>query len=247
MNIKYKYSPELVSYPDALVAMDNHVAAIHKSGAQELLWFLEHPPLYTSGTSAKDADLLGSMPLPVYDAGRGGQWTYHGPGQRICYVMLDLKKRDMMDLRRYVKLLEQWIIVTLTHFGVDAFTREGRIGVWVNKGSGIMRQTLENTKSKASRPSEPSARPMGFLGENPGGTQNGEAKIAALGIRVRRWVTFHGIALNINPDLSHYAGIVPCGIQQYGVTSLHDMGIKASMEEVDMVLKEEFEKIFSSV
>ncbi len=223
-----------VSYPDALVAMEERVAAILDGSQPEALWFLEHPPLYTAGTSAKQMDLLGNMPFPVYDAGRGGQWTYHGPGQRVVYAMLDLKKRDAMDLRQYVKNLEQWIIATLAHFGVEGFTREGRIGVWVNV-------------SEASRPSEPSAREAARHvsgSSRDSGRINNEAKIAALGIRVRKWVSFHGICLNVHPDLSHYKGIVPCGINNYGVTSLHALGINASMQDVDTVLKEEFAKIF---
>jgi lipoyl(octanoyl) transferase len=205
--VEYIHSQNLVSYPDALSFMEARVAGILNGEQPEALWFIEHPPLYTSGTSAKTDDLLGSKPFPVYDAGRGGEWTYHGPGQRVVYVMLDLKQRGAADVRRYVQNLEQWIIATLAHFGVEAFTREGRIGVWVN-------------------------------------AKGGEAKVAALGIRVRKWITFHGIALNVHPDLSHYAGIVPCGIKQFGVTSLKDLGINASMEEVDAALKKEFEKIF---
>ncbi len=200
-------SNDMVDYPTALDAMESRVAGILDGSKPEALWFLEHPPLYTSGTSARKNDLLGNMPFPVYDAGRGGQWTYHGPGQRVVYVMLDLKQRNAMDLRQYVKNLEQWVIATLAHFGVEGFTREGRIGVWVQDGSS-------------------------------------ESKIAALGIRVRKWVSFHGICLNVHPDLSHYSGIVPCGINNYGVTSLHALGVKVGMEEVDAVLKEEFEKIF---
>src|SRR5690606_245239 len=145
-------------------------------------------------------------PFPTYETGRGGEWTYHGPGQRVAYVMLNLKARDAMDVRRYVQQLEQWVIATLKAFGVEGFTREGRIGVWVN-------------------------------------TPQGEAKIAALGIRVKHWVTYHGICLNVNPDLTHYRGIVPCGIREFGVTSLHALGVKATMDEVDTMLKQEFEKI----
>ena len=206
-SIEYMTSKGWVDYPSALAVMEAHVSGILDGSKPEALWFLEHPPLYTAGTSAKQNDLLGNMPFPVFDAGRGGQWTYHGPGQRVVYVMLDLKKRDAMDLRQYVKSLEQWVIATLAYFGVEGFTREGRIGVWVRTGSS-------------------------------------ESKIAALGIRVRKWVTFHGICLNVQPDLSHYAGIVPCGINNYGVTSLSALGIKASMDEVDAVLKNEFHHIF---
>jgi len=172
--------------------------------AEEMVWLLEHPPLYTAGTSARPDDLL-SSPFPVYAAGRGGQYTYHGPGQRVAYVMLDLKTRSAMDVRRYVASLERWMIATLAEFGVEGFVREGRVGVWVNDGGQ-------------------------------------EAKIGAIGIRIRKWVTFHGICLNVAPDLSHYHGIVPCGIREYGVTSLARLGVNASMETVDAVLKAQFDR-----
>jgi len=173
-----------------------------------MVWLLEHPPLYTAGTSAKQTDLIGGNDFPVYNAGRGGQYTYHGPGQRVGYVMLNLKQRGAMDVRGYVASLEQWIIATLAQFGVESFTRDGRIGVW--------------TIDRAGK----------------------EAKIAALGIRMRKWVSFHGVCINLNPNLSHYAGIVPCGISDYGVTSLKQLGISPSMEELDTVLKQEFKKVF---
>lgn len=174
--------------------------------ADELIWLVEHPPLYTAGTSAKGADLL-SERFPVYETGRGGQFTYHGPGQRIAYVMLDLKKRGQ-DIRAFVKQLETWIIRTLGAFGVEGFTRDGRIGVWVNTPTG------------------------------------GEAKIAALGIRVQGWVTSHGIAINLNPDLSHYAGIVPCGIREFGVTSLSDLQAGVTMDQLDAALERAFIEVF---
>ncbi len=205
--IEWKISKELVPYPEALAEMEARVAAIQSSSASELVWLLEHPPLYTAGTSAKSADLLSPQGFPVYQTGRGGQYTYHGPNQRVAYVMLDLKTRDAMDVRAYVASLEQWIINTLAEFGVESFVREGRIGVWAQ-------------------------------------TPQGEAKIAALGIRIRKWVTYHGICINVNPDLSHYAGIVPCGIREFGVTSLHQLGVKISMEELDRKLHENFDKIF---
>lgn len=204
--IEWIISQTLVDYEYALSEMQRHVAAISEGKAGERVWLLEHPPLYTSGTSARPSDLL-HAPFPVYAAGRGGQYTYHGPGQRIAYVMLDLKTRDMMDVRKFVALLEQWIIATLAQFGVEGFTREGRVGVWVN----------DNGK---------------------------ECKIAALGIRVRKWVTFHGISINVNPDLSHYAGIVPCGIREYGVTSLKALGVNVSMPELDKVLQKTFDTAF---
>ena len=194
--------PGLTPYPDALARMAERVAALRAGAGEELGWLVEHPPLYTAGTSARGADLLGGTGFPVYETGRGGQYTYHGPGQRVAYLMLDLNQRGK-DLRVYVKQLEHWIIATLAEFGVEGFLREGRIGVWVN-------------------------------------TPMGEAKIAALGVRVQQWVTSHGIALNVHPDLSHYAGIVPCGIRDFGVTSLRALGIDASMEEVDAALKRRF-------
>jgi lipoyl(octanoyl) transferase len=200
--MEWKTSKKPVDYPEALKTMERRVEDIIAGNAPELAWFLEHPPLYTSGTSAKPGDLLGILPFPTYSTGRGGEWTYHGPGQRICYLMLDLRKRNMMDMRAYVHTLENWIIAALKEFGVEGFTREGRIGVWVaDKG--------------------------------------GEAKIAAIGVRVRKWVTFHGISLNVSPDLSHYAGIIPCGIKEHGVTSLKALGINVSMDEVDAALKKE--------
>ncbi len=201
--------PSPVSYPDALRRMEQRVETVQRGQGEELCWLVEHPPLYTAGTSAKGADLLrGTNDFPVYETGRGGQYTYHGPGQRVGYLMLDLNERGK-DLRAYVKQLEAWIIATLGSFNVDAFTRDGRIGVWVS-------------------------------------TPSGEAKIAALGVRVQKWVTSHGIALNVNPDLSHYNGIVPCGIREFGVTSLHALGIKVAMDEVDAALKETFDAVFSA-
>lgn len=191
-------TPGLTAYDAALQAMDARVRAMQQGQAGEQLWLVEHPPLYTAGTSAKGADLL-SQRFPVYPTGRGGQYTYHGPGQRVGYLMLDLNKRGR-DLRAYVKQLEGWIIAALAEFGVEGFLRDGRIGVWVQ-------------------------------------TPVGEAKIAALGVRVQKWVTSHGIALNVRPDLSHYAGIVPCGIREFGVTSLAALGVDASMEAVDAALK----------
>jgi len=190
--------------------MEARVAAMLEGLAGEQVWLLEHPPLYTGGTSAKADDLL-DTPFPVYETGRGGQYTYHGPGQRVGYVMLDLKRRAapaQPDLRSYVQQLEAWIIATLAEFGIRGELREGRIGVWVVEPSGK------------------------------------ESKIAALGIRVKQWVTYHGIALNVSPDLSHYAGIVPCGIKEHGVTSLHALGVNVSMAEVDAALQRQFAHIF---
>lgn len=206
---EWKTAEGLVPYPQALAEMEARVADIQQKTAPELVWLLEHPPLYTAGTSAREADLI-RKDFPVYEAGRGGQYTYHGPGQRVAYAMLDLKSRaapQHPDLRAYVKQLEAWIIATLKEFGIQGELREGRIGVWVVDGGR-------------------------------------EAKIAALGIRVKQWVAYHGIALNVAPDLSHYGGIVPCGISEYGVTSLAQLGVKASMAEVDDALKRCFSQIF---
>lgn len=197
----------LVAYPNAVAAMDQRVAAIAQGLAPERVWLVEHPPLYTAGTSARSSDLLSPDRFPVFQSGRGGQYTYHGPGQRIAYVMLDLGRREP-DIRRYVADLETWIIRTLAALGVKGEVRTGRVGVWVTSPDGS------------------------------------EAKIAAVGIRIRRWVTFHGIALNVAPDLGHYGGIVPCGISGHGVTSLRALGVKATMSDVDGILRREFEAVF---
>ncbi len=202
----------LTPYPEALAFMDARVKAIQAGTAPERVWLVEHPPLYTLGTSAKEGDVLAHQGVPVYSTGRGGQVTYHGPQQRVAYVMMDLKQHMPAgatgpDLRAYVQQLERWVILTLQEFGVEGFLRDGRVGVWVN-------------------------------------TPTGEAKIAALGVRIQKWVTSHGIALNVNPDLSHYQGIVPCGIREFGVTSLAALGVTASMAEVDAVLRRCFETVF---
>jgi lipoyl(octanoyl) transferase len=209
--VEWTVSDELVSYPEAVAAMEARAAAISAGTAPEQVWLLEHPPLYTAGTSARDTDLIAPARFPVFRSGRGGQFTYHGPGQRVAYVMLDLNRRGP-DLRRYVATLEDWLIATLARFNVRGERREDRIGVWVR------------------RPDKPPLE---------GGPA--EDKIAAIGIRVRRWVSFHGISLNVDPDLEHYSGIVPCGVTGYGVTSLVDLGIPASMAEVDAALRAEFE------
>src|SRR6188768_687253 len=200
-----------VPYPEAVATMEARVAAIAAHQAPELVWLLEHPPLYTSGTSGRDTDLL-DIRFPLFSTGRGGQLTYHGPGQRVVYVMLDLKRRQP-DVRAYVAGLEQWIIRTLAAFNVRGERREDRVGVWVkrpDKGAGH------------------------------------EDKIAALGIRVQRWVTLHGIAINVEPDLTHFANIVPCGVREarYGVTSLADLGIAATMDDLDLALRQKFEALF---
>lgn len=237
--IEWQISQGLVEYPEAVAAMERRIRAIEAGEAAELIWLLEHPPLYTAGTSAREGDLIDTKRFPVYASGRGGQYTYHGPGQRIAYVMLDLKRRDAMDVRAYVQQLERWLIEALARFGVEAFTREGRVGVWTyipspcrgeDQGGG----KLAPTESVAPSPPLP-----------PAGGGRSEAKIAALGIRIRKWVTYHGISLNVNPDLSHYAGIVPCGISEHGVTSLAALGVSTSMTEVDAVLRESFGAVFT--
>jgi lipoyl(octanoyl) transferase len=218
-SVEWLISPGLIPYPEAVAAMEARAAAVANGEAPERVWLLEHPPLYTAGTSARDGDLLDAR-FPVFRTGRGGQFTYHGPGQRVAYVMLDLKRRRP-DVRAYVAALEAWLIDTLALLGVDGETREDRVGVWVK------------------RPDKPTG-----LGGAPA-----EDKIAALGVRVRRWVTFHGVALNVAPDLTHFSGIVPCGIAQahYGVTSLEDLGRAADMAEVDAALRHSFERRFGAI
>jgi lipoyl(octanoyl) transferase len=208
--VEIRTSTAPVAYPDAIAAMEARVAAISAGDAAEQLWFLEHPPLYTAGTSAKPGDLLQPDRFPVFAAGRGGQYTYHGPGQRVVYVMLDLRHRGM-DVRRFVDDLESWVIAALARLGVTAERRAGRIGLWVARHDGL------------------TAR---------------EDKIAAIGVRVRKWVTYHGLALNVAPDLSHFAGIVPCGISAHGVTSLADLGVPAAMADADAALAAAFGDVF---
>lgn len=206
-------APGPVEYPDALQAMRERAADIARGVAQEAVWLVEHPPLYTAGTSARPEDLVSPDRFPVYEAGRGGQYTYHGPGQRVVYVMLDLRERGR-DIRCLVNGLEGWVIDTLAMFNIVGERREGRVGVWVR------------------RPDKGPGR---------------EDKIAAIGVRVSKWVTYHGISLNIFPDLSHYDGIVPCGISDQGVTSFEDLGQLVSMEEVDSALRRAFERRFGPV
>ena len=208
--VRWAVSEGLVGYEEAVAAMEARAAAIAEERAGELVWLLEHPPLYTAGTSAQDTDLIEPERFPVHRTGRGGQFTYHGPGQRVAYVMLDLNRRAP-DLRRYVAALEAWLIGTLGAFNIRGERREDRVGVWVRR---------------------------------PDKGENAEDKIAAIGIRVRRWTTFHGISLNVEPDLSHFSGIVPCGVAGHGVTSLVDLGIPVTMPEVDMALRAAFEEVF---
>ena len=214
---EWRISDGTVPYDEALAAMDVRVAEIRAGHAGELVWLLEHPPLYTAGTSAKPADLLEPARLPVHIAGRGGQYTYHGPGQRVAYAMLDLRARRQ-DVRRYVADLEEWTIRTLARFNVQGERRAGRVGVWV---------------VRPDKPRRPDGSPR-------------EDKIAAIGVRIRHWVSFHGISINLEPDLSHYAGIVPCGIADHGVTSLVDLGLPVTMTDLDTALAETFEEVFGA-
>jgi lipoyl(octanoyl) transferase len=208
--VEWAITDRLVPYDEAVREMEARVAEIAAGTARERAWLVEHPPLYTAGTSADDADLVEPARFPVHRSGRGGQFTYHGPGQRVAYAMLDLNRRTP-DLRRYVAALEAWLIGALEQFNVRGERREDRVGVWVRR---------------------------------PEKGPDVEDKIAAIGIRVRRWVTFHGVSLNVEPDLSHFAGIVPCGVREHGVTSLVDLGLTVTMPEVDSVLRASFERVF---
>ncbi len=214
--VEWITSEQLVPYEEAIAFMEDRVAKIAVGEAEECIWLLEHPPLYTAGTSAKREDLTEPERFPVYESKRGGQYTYHGPGQRVVYVMLDLNRRGK-DIRRFVTQLETWVIDALASFNISGEIREGRVGVWV------------------SRPDRPK-------------TANGqiaEDKIAAIGIRLRKWVSFHGISINVEPELSHFTGIVPCGISDFGVTSLVDLGLPVTLEDVDVALQQSFQKTFS--
>jgi len=204
---EWRISDDLVSYSSAVAEMEARVAAIKAGNAPELVWLLEHPPLYTGGTSAKPADLLNPNNLPVHGTGRGGQYTYHGPGQRVGYVLIDLARRDA-DVHRYVHDLEEWLIRTLARFNLRGERRQGRVGIWIAENDGR------------------------------------ENKIAAIGVRIRHGITFHGVALNVDPDLSNFAGIIPCGIRDHGVTSLAAQGILVSMPEVDSALRAAFDTVF---
>ena len=215
MTIEWKTSTNVVPYEKALSFMEDRVDGIIRGEQNELIWALEHPPIYTSGTSSKKEDLLNPKNLPVYEAKRGGQYTYHGPGQRVIYVMLNLNKRGR-DLRKFVKNLENWIIYTLSDFEIEGFTRHDRIGVWVK------------------RPEKPSSIKTDVC----------EEKIAAVGIRLRKWVSFHGISVNVDPELNYYEGIVPCGISDYGVTSMRDLGKNVTIEEIDKSFKKSFSLAF---
>ena len=217
--VEWIVAPGYVPYADAVAEMEARVAAIAAGEAAERVWLLEHPPLYTAGVSARDGDLLDVGRFPVHRTGRGGQFTYHGPGQRVAYVMLDLNARGK-DVRGFVRGLEAWLIGALGEFGVEAGVREGRVGVWVE-------------------------RPLSKQGGGLGWSR--EDKIAAIGVKVRKWVSFHGISLNVEPDLTHFEGIVPCGISEHGVTSLLDLGVIASMDEADEALKASVRRVFGPV
>ena len=210
--IEWKHTDGLVPYEEALAFMEARVADISARTASECIWLLEHPPLYTAGTSAKREDLVAPDRFPVYEARRGGQYTYHGPGQRVVYVMLDVAKRGR-DVRCFVRDLERWVINTLAEFNVTGEIREGRVGVWVERED----KPLTATGAKT------------------------EDKIAAIGIRLRKWISFHGISINVEPDLEHFSGIVPCGITEHGVTSLVDLGLPVTMGDLDVALKATFE------
>ena len=213
--VTWTHSTAYIDYPTAITQMEYHVDQMIRGESSEQIWLLEHPPLYTAGTSADIADLTDPDRFPVYQSKRGGQYTYHGPGQRIAYAMLDLNNRGK-DVRKFVGMLEDWVIQTLAEFGVQGERREGRVGVWVVRKD----------------------KPMTALGTYP------EDKIAAIGVRLRKWISFHGISINVEPDLEHYSGIVPCGIAEHGVTSLVDLGLPVTMDDVDIVLKQKFADVF---
>jgi len=214
-SVEFAVSEDVVPYEAAVAFMEARARAIRDEGASELLWFLEHPPLYTAGTSARESDLRDATRFPVFDAGRGGQYTYHGPGQRVAYVMLDVGARGR-DVRAFVQSLERWVIETLESLGIESGPREGRVGVWVDR--------------------------------DPVGDMAREDKIAAIGVRLKRWVSFHGVSLNVQPDLEHFSGITPCGISdpRYGVTSLRDLGLDMSMVDADKAFAQAFEHTFAS-
>jgi lipoyl(octanoyl) transferase len=214
--VEWITSDALVPYEEAEAFMEARADAIASGEADECIWLLEHPALYTAGTSANEKDLTDPNRFPVYRTKRGGQYTYHGPGQRVVYVMLDLNKRGK-DVRKFVQQLETWVINALNEFNVTGQIREGRVGVWVERPD----------------------RPRGANGALA------EDKIAAIGIRLRKWVSFHGISINVEPELSHFSGIVPCGIAEFGVTSLVDLGLPAGMEDVDVALRKTFKDVFS--
>ncbi|WP_259774036.1 lipoyl(octanoyl) transferase LipB [Aliiroseovarius crassostreae] len=213
--VTWETAETLVDYEQAVARMETHADAMARGEAGEMIWLLEHPPLYTAGTSADPKDLVAPDRFPVYPSKRGGQYTYHGPGQRVAYVMLDVGARGR-DVRAFVAALEDWVIKTLAEFNVTGEKRDGRVGVWVVRDD----------------------RPLTALGQKP------EDKIAAIGVRLRKWISFHGISINVEPDLEHFSGIVPCGISEHGVTSLVDLGLPVTMEDVDVALRRCFDEVF---
>lgn len=213
--MEWKITDGLTDYDEAVAFMEARAAAIATGEANECIWLLEHPPLYTAGTSARREDLTDPDRFPVYDSKRGGQYTYHGPGQRVVYVMLDVGKRGH-DVRRFVQQLEEWVIAALAEFNIRGEIRDGRVGVWVRRD--------DKPRTATGKPAED--------------------KIAAIGIRIRKWVSFHGISINVEPDLSHFSGIVPCGITEFGVTSLVDLGLPVTMADVDVALRRSFDQVF---
>ncbi len=215
--VEWHHSEGLTPYPAAIAAMEDRVERIATGHASEAIWLLEHPPLYTSGTSARPEDLTDPHRFEVHEARRGGQYTYHGPGQRVVYVMLDVARRGR-DVRKFVQQLEAWVIAVLDEFNVTGELREGRVGVWIQRHD----------------------KPLTPAGQPP------EEKIAAIGIRLRKWISFHGISINVEPDLEHFSGIVPCGISEHGVTSLVDLGRPVAMEDVDVALRRRFGDVFGS-
>lgn len=215
--VEWIRSHGLVPYDEAVAFMEERVAAISEGRADEAIWFLEHPPLYTAGTSSRVEDLTDPDRFPVYQTGRGGQYTYHGPGQRVVYVMLDVARRGR-DVRCFVRYLEKWVIAALAEFNVTGEIRPGRVGVWV------------------VRPDHPAS-----ADGSPA-----EDKIAAIGVKLRKWVSFHGISINVEPDLSHFSGIVPCGIRDHGVTSLVDLGLPVSLDDLDLALRSTFDQVFDA-
>jgi len=216
--VEWKISDGLTDYDTALAEMESRAAAIAKGEADELIWLVEHPPLYTAGTSAKIEDLVQPGRFPVYDTRRGGQYTYHGPGQRVAYAMLDLNKRGR-DVRKFVHNMETWVIAALAEFNIKGEIREGRVGVWVERDD----------------------KPLTVTGKKA------EDKVAAIGLRIRKWVSFHGLSINVEPNLSHFEGIVPCGITEYGVTSLVDLGLPITMDDVDIALRRAFDDVFENM
>lgn len=216
--VEWRISEGLTDYDEAVATMEARADAIARGEADELIWLVEHPPLYTAGTSANIKDLVEPDRFPVYESKRGGQYTYHGPGQRVAYAMLDLNKRGK-DVRKFVANMEAWVIAALAEFSITGEIREGRVGVWVVRDD----------------------KPLTITGAKP------EDKVAAIGLRIRKWVSFHGLSINVDPDLSHFDGIVPCGITEHGVTSLVDLGLPVTMEDVDVALKRGFDDIFGEI